>query len=146
MKTLFVLHDGTCGLCWACRDWLKSQRKYVELRFIPMQSSEVRRRFPGIEKFGLGEDLIVVSDQGAVYRNTSAWIMCLYALVEYRGWALRLSHPAMLPLARKFFLMLSKQRGRLSRWFIHATPQELHKHLEAVPTTCSIETEQSRAR
>ena len=34
-----------------------------------------------------------MSDQGAVYRNGSAWIMCLFALEAYRDWANRLAHP-----------------------------------------------------
>ena len=129
MKTLFVLHDGECAFCQQCREWLSRQPAFVELRFIAMQSPEVTRRFPGLEKIGLGEDLLVVSDEGAVYRGTSAWVMCLYALVDYREWAERLSHPSLLPLARQAFLFLSKQRGRLSKWFFHGDPEDLRKRL-----------------
>ena len=131
MKTLFVLHDGECAFCQQCREWLSRQPAFVELRFIAMQSPEVTRRFPGLEKHGLGEDLLVVSDEDAVYRGTSAWVMCLYALVEYREWAERLTHPALLPFARRAFLLLSKQRGRLSKWFVHGDPEEVKKRLEA---------------
>jgi predicted DCC family thiol-disulfide oxidoreductase YuxK len=125
MKTLFVLYDGECALCRKCREWLSRQPAFVELRFIPMQSPEVLRRFPGIEKHGLGEDLLVVSDEGAVYRGPRAWIMCLYALVEYREWAERLSQPALLPLARQACMLVSWQRLRISKWFFRVKAEAM---------------------
>jgi predicted DCC family thiol-disulfide oxidoreductase YuxK len=127
MKTLFVLYDGECALCQKCREWLSRQPAFVELRFIPMQSPEVLRRFPGIEKHGLGEDLLVVSDEGAVYRGPRAWIMCLYALAEYREWSERLSHPALLPLARQACMLVSQHRIRISKWFFRAKAQAMRK-------------------
>jgi hypothetical protein len=42
--------------------------------------------------------------------------MCLYALEEYRDWALRLASPLLLPLARQAFETLSKNRQAISRW------------------------------
>ena len=51
---------------------------------------------------------MVVSDEGAVYRDGSAWIMCLFALEEYRDWANRLAHPLLRPLARQAFALLSQ--------------------------------------
>ena len=111
----------------------------MELRFIPMQSPEVSHRFPGLEKLGLGEDLLVVSDEGAVYRGTSSWVMCLWALVEYREWAERLAQPAFLPLARRAFLFLSKQRGRLSKWFIYGEPDDVKQRLgREIDATCAF--------
>src|SRR5215204_1562598 len=106
MKTLYVLHDPQCGFCEKCRDWLGRQPAYVELRFVPMNSAEAQRRFPGVEKHWLGEDLMDISDEGAVYRGPSAYLLCLYALVEYREWAQRLASPALLPLARRVFHLL----------------------------------------
>ena len=138
MKALYVLYDGECGLCRSCRDWLSRQPAFVELRFIAMQSPEVARRFPGLEKLGLGEELVVVSDEGAVYRGASAWIMCLYALVDYREWSERLAHPALLPLARQACLLVSKNRLRLSNWFFRGKPEAVRKRLDPVPgPTCT---------
>ena len=140
MKRLFVLYDGECAFCQQCREWLSQQPAFVELRFIPMQSDEVTQRFPGVEKFGLGEDLLVISDEGAVYRGSSAWIMCFYALVEYREWAERLAHPTLLPLARYAFQLVSKQRLRLSRWLFRAEPEDVRKQLGSEPAvTCAPE-------
>jgi hypothetical protein len=72
--------------------------------------------FPGLEKLAGSNDLVVVSDLGEVYLNNHAWIMCLYALEEYRDWALRLASPLLLPLARQAFETLSKNRQTISRW------------------------------
>lgn len=137
MKSLFVLYDSECDMCWACREWLSKQPAFVELRFLPLQSPEVLRRFPGIEKHGLGEELVVVSDEGAVYRGSSAWIMCLYALIEYREWAERLANPALLPLARQICMFVSKHRLKLSRWFFRGSAAEVRKRLGPAPIdTC----------
>ena len=103
MKKLYVLYDAECGICQRCRVWLIRQRAYFELHFIPLQSSEVAWRFPGLKEWpelDLREKLVVIGDEGAVYQGQSAWIMCLYALRDYREWSLRLADPALLPLAR----------------------------------------------
>jgi predicted DCC family thiol-disulfide oxidoreductase YuxK len=109
----------------------------VELRFVPMNSAEAQRRFPGIEKHRFGEDLVVISDEGAAYCGPSAYLMCLYALVEYREWAQRLASPALLPLARRVFHLLSDQRLRLSRWFFSGNAKDIERRLGPEgPTAC----------
>jgi predicted DCC family thiol-disulfide oxidoreductase YuxK len=139
MKKLTVLYDAQCGFCVKCRWWLVEQPKYVEMEFLPCGMAEAARRFPGVVKPGEVEELIVVSDEGGVYRGTRAWIMCLYALKEYREWALRLSHPALRPLARGAFALVSASRKKLSSW-LHLAPeaeivQELRK---ADPPRCAV--------
>src|SRR5918993_4434648 len=116
MKSLFVLYDDACGFCQRCREWLSRQPAFVELRFVRMRSAEAARRFPDLKQQGFGGDLVVISDEGAAYRGPSAYIMCLFALKEYREWAQRLAHPALLPLARQVFDFLTRHRGRISRW------------------------------
>jgi hypothetical protein len=72
---------------------------------------------------------VVISDQGAVYRNDRAWIMCLFALEAYREWANRLAHPLLRPLARQAFTLLSKERSRVSRWLSLASEVEIAETL-----------------
>ena len=117
MKTLYVLFDGQCALCRQCRRWLERQPAFVELRFLPLQSPELGSRFPGIEQFNPREQLLVVSDEGAVYQGPHAWIMCLYALREYREWSQRLASPVLLPWARRACELVSDNRLSLSGWF-----------------------------
>jgi predicted DCC family thiol-disulfide oxidoreductase YuxK len=114
MKRLTVLYDASCGFCIGCRHWLERQPKLIALAFVPCQSAEARSRFPKLAE--RAEELVVVSDDGGVYRGAKAFLMCLYALEDYREWSLRLAQPALLPIARRAFEQLSHNRKDLSRW------------------------------
>lgn len=111
MKHLFVVYDPACGLCSRIKDWLLRQPAYLPLYFVPSGSPEAQRLLPSLPP---GE-LAVVSDAGDTWFGDSAWILCLWALREYRGWALRLARPGLLPLAQQAFAVLSRNRAGLSR-------------------------------
>ena len=139
MRRLYVLYDARCGLCSWARRWLAQQPAFIELTFVPAGSERAVRLFPGLSRGGQVEELVVVSDDGAVYRDSRAWIMCLYALEDYREWALRLGHPLLSPLARQAFALLSKQRRRISRWLDLASEVEIAETLKHVDApSCSI--------
>ena len=129
MKTLYVLFDRQCALCRQCRRWLERQPAFVELRFMALQSPEVACRFPGIEAFHPREQLVVISDEGAVYQGPQAWIMCLYALREYREWSQRLASPVLLPWARRACELVSENRLSLSAWFRGLSDEALGEEL-----------------
>jgi predicted DCC family thiol-disulfide oxidoreductase YuxK len=133
MDRLYILYDAHCGLCSWAKRWLMRQTMLIDLRFIPAGSATALRLFPGLGRAGEPpEELVVVSDQGAVYRNGSAWIMCLFALEAYRDWANRLAHPLLRPLARQAFALLSKQRSRVSHWLSLASEVEIADTLAQV--------------
>src|SRR5262249_51191150 len=117
MRRLYVLYDSGCGLCTWARRWLSQQQAFLELVFIPAGSEWAARGFPEVARPGQVDELVVVADDGGVYRDARAWIICLYALVEYREWSIRLAQPLLLPLARQAFALLSKRRRDVSRWF-----------------------------
>jgi len=102
MKRLYVFYDGECGLCRRCREWLDSQPAWVELLFHPFPSAEARRLCPDLPRFQPDRQLIVLSDEGAVYAGEDAWLICLYALRDYRAWSEKLATPALRPLASRF--------------------------------------------
>jgi predicted DCC family thiol-disulfide oxidoreductase YuxK len=116
MRKLYVLYDSRCELCCRLQRWLSEQESWVELKTMPAGSAEVRKMFPELEEIASADDLVVVSDEGEVYLDNRAWIMCLYALVKYREWACRLAHPLLLPLARQAYEALSRNRYSISRW------------------------------
>jgi hypothetical protein len=87
------------------------------------QSDEAQRRFPGIDALKPDEQLLVISDEGAVYRGANAWIMSLWALENYREHAQRLAHPALLPLAKLVCELLSRNRFFLSDALFRQEPQ-----------------------
>jgi predicted DCC family thiol-disulfide oxidoreductase YuxK len=132
MQRLYILYDPRCGLCSWARRWLARQPAYLDLTFVPAGSERALQLFPGLTRPGEVEELVVVSDDGAVYRDSRAWIMSLYALEEYREWALRLAHPLLLPLARQAFALLSKHRRRISRWMRLASEVEIAETLRQV--------------
>ena len=112
METLTVLYDARCELCRRVRAWLEVQPAYVRLEFVAAGSGEARRRFPGLDHAASLEELTVVSDAGDVYAGAHGWLMCLWALRDYRAWALRLSAPALMPQARRIITWVSQNRWR----------------------------------
>jgi predicted DCC family thiol-disulfide oxidoreductase YuxK len=131
MKCLYVLFDADCELCVRCRNWLAQQPAFVPLVFIAFQSGEARRRFRGIGALKPGEQLLVISDEDAVYCGAHAWIMCLWALENYREHAQRLAHPALLPLAKLVCELLSRNRLFLSNVLFLQEPHNAARKVAA---------------
>ena len=86
--------------------WLGRQPAYVRLQLVAA-SEAARDLFPALPP---GE-LAVVSDSGDVWIGDRAWIVVLWALREYRGWATKLSSPLLLPMARQAFAAISRNRS-----------------------------------
>lgn len=132
MQRLYVLYDDRCELCRRLKQWLGRQPAWLELKLLSAGSSHVKQMFPGLEEIASNDDLVVISDQGEVFLNNHAWIMCLYALREYRGWAYRLSHPLLLPLARQAFDVVSRNRHAISHWLGESDTETIAQALRQV--------------
>ena len=100
MTSLTVFYDPRCGLCCAARDWIAHQRQILPVVCRP--------------KTGGTDELVVVADTGEVWSGDASWLMVLWALDEYRSWALRFARPTLLPVAKRLFKMVSGYRGDLS--------------------------------
>jgi predicted DCC family thiol-disulfide oxidoreductase YuxK len=114
--TLHVLYDADCDLCCRVRAWLEAQPKYVDLAFAAAGSAEARGRFPLLDHQVTLKEFTVVSSGGLVYRGAKAWLMCLWALREYRGWSLRLGSAELMPIARRVIAWASGNRFRFNRY------------------------------
>jgi predicted DCC family thiol-disulfide oxidoreductase YuxK len=112
MKELTVLYDASCALCLRCRSWLGEQRTLVPLRFVPCASEEARARYGSVP--WLGEELVVASDDGDVWAGPAAFLVCLWALEDWREWSYTLSGSALSPLAQRFFQALSSRRRSIA--------------------------------
>jgi predicted DCC family thiol-disulfide oxidoreductase YuxK len=110
MKKITVLYDASCRVCVRCRAWMEHRRSYVEIEFLPCCSAAARARYGKVP--WLGEELVVVGDGGEVWAGPAAFLVCLWALEDFREWSYRLSGPELAPLAEKFFAVVSSQR----RW------------------------------
>lgn len=139
MEKLYVLYDPKCELCCRLKNWLLVQRSSIGLALMEAGSEKAQKLFPGLDRIATASDLIVVSDEGSVYLNERAWIMVLYALVEYRDWASRLAHPLLMPLARQAYAALSRNRYFLSRALNAAQPEEIAAELRNITLeTCEL--------
>jgi predicted DCC family thiol-disulfide oxidoreductase YuxK len=132
MTKLYVLYDPNCELCCRLKNWILVQRSWIGIALIPQGSEKVSRLFPGLENIAAKEDLAVISDEGAVYLNDRAWIMVMYAMVDYREWASRLTNPLLMPLARQAFAALSKNRLAFSRWLSTDDPEQIAGELRNI--------------
>ena len=113
MHRLFVLYDAHCTLCRRLRAWLETQDQLTSLEFLAAGSEAARRRFPDIDHEVSLEELVVIADNGAIYRGSKAWIMCLWALRDYRELSFRLASPEWLPVAQRAVAWISAHRTRL---------------------------------
>lgn len=111
VESVWIIYDAACGLCCNVREWINAQSPLVPIDFVPSGSQDAMRRFPQIP----AGELAVVGNTGEVWLGNSAWIVCLWALRDYRRWAVRLSSPFLLTMAREAFALLSNHRAGLSR-------------------------------
>jgi predicted DCC family thiol-disulfide oxidoreductase YuxK len=114
MKTLFVFYDGECGLCGKARNRLAGMAQQVPLVFIPYQDPEVGRLFPALARLDPDGQIVAMSDTGEIYQGDGAWITILWALRDYRSWALRLARPAWRRHAKSAVHYVSMNRLRWS--------------------------------
>jgi predicted DCC family thiol-disulfide oxidoreductase YuxK len=142
MEKLYVLYDPKCEICRRLKDWILVQRSWIGIAVLEAGSEKAKRLFPGLEQIATHDDLAVVldngSDEGAVYLNDRAWIMVLYAMVEYREWAARLTHPLLMPLARQAFAALSKNRHFLSSFLSTETIAAELRKVEMEPCALPV--------
>lgn len=115
LRGLTVLYDASCGLCRGARGWLEEQDSFVPLRFVAAGQEEARRLFPQLDSESTLRELTVVGSDGAVYRGEKAWIVCLWALRDYRSMALHLASPGARWAAKHFVETVSRNRHRVFR-------------------------------
>ena len=111
MQELTVLYDDRCLPCRRARDWLERQPQLVRLKFVAAGSEEARFRFPALRHELTLDRLTAIGDGGEVYTDAKAWLMCLWALSEYRSAAHRLSSPKRMHRAERFVAWVSAHRG-----------------------------------
>lgn len=131
MKRLTVLFDAKCELCRRVRFWLENQQTFVPLAFVPLQAPDLEERFPGVTALEPARQILVVADNGDVWRGADAWIMCLWALREYRQWSQRLASPLLRPFARRVCEAVSSYRHRFNEWFQRTSAHEIAAQLAA---------------
>ena len=128
VTSITILYDASCGLCTRTKDWITHQAPAVGIQFVASGSEEARKRFPQLSD---GE-LAVVANTGEAWLGNHAWIVCLWALREYRDLAFRLTSPLLLSMAREAFAVVSKRRSALSSLLRLRSERELEIELRKV--------------
>jgi len=127
MQELYIIYDSRCGVCCQIKSWLEREPSYVPLRLLPSGSTDALRLFPRIPR----EDLVVVADTGEAWYGDNAFLVTLWALKTYRRWAMRLSAPALRPLARRAYAALSSGRFVISQ-LLRLDSKRLAEQLQTV--------------
>jgi predicted DCC family thiol-disulfide oxidoreductase YuxK len=117
MTRLTVLYDERCALCIRCREWMLVQDAIVPIEFLGSHSVRATRLYGAVP--WLGDELVVVSDEGEVWAGPAAFVVCLWALADYREWSYRLAGDTFSKVAVKFFATLSKKRKWIAQWLDH---------------------------
>ena len=131
-----VLYDANCGLCTFARDWMRKQSALVRLVFLAAGSAEARDAFPQIST----RELAAVGDTGEVWFGKNAWIVCLWALREYREIAFRLTSPALLLMYREAFVAFSGNRLALAGLLRLRSEEQIEQQLrKAMVPQCQSE-------
>ena len=133
MNRLTAFYDARCAMCIACRRWIEKEPKYLAVDFVSYQSKRAREICPDLDRFDPAGEIVVMADDGGIYRGGKAWIMCLYALKGYREWALRLAQPSLLPVAKKLCHLISTNRLTLSKFLRNRGLEDLKRELAATP-------------
>jgi predicted DCC family thiol-disulfide oxidoreductase YuxK len=116
-RSITVVYDETCELCRHARRWLEGQKTYVPLQFAAAQDPDTKARYGAVP--WLGEELVVVADDGRVWVGPAAFITAMWATKRYRNWSYRLSGDTFSGLARHVFHTVTAERGRISGLLRH---------------------------
>jgi predicted DCC family thiol-disulfide oxidoreductase YuxK len=123
-----ILYNAACSLCTFAKDWIRKQSPLVGLEFLAAGSTEAQRAFPQLSP---GE-LAVVADTGEVWLGNHAWIVCLWALRDYRDLAFRLTSPALLLMSREACVAVSRYRLALSSMLRLRNGRDIEQQLRKV--------------
>lgn len=138
MKAITLFYDARCGLCTSVKTWLEREPKFVALHFVPYDSRHAQLLFPKIADCAPEREILALSDEGGLYRGEGAWILCLWATVQYRGWSIRLARPALRPYAEKLCRLISKNRRQLSRVLRLGTDDDIRAQVVGLSKAASM--------
>ena len=77
------------------------------------QDPRLQTVFPALARLDPDRQVIAMSDTGDIYQGDSAWITILWALRDYRRWAIRLARPAWRKHAKTAVHYLARNRRKI---------------------------------
>ena len=109
-----LLYDGDCRVCcWALARWQK--RNLDRMDYAPYQ--EAGKDFPGISLQQFDESVQLVLPSGEVFAGAEAVFRTMALDSRSQGWLRAYKHvPAFAPVSEMMYLLISRNRGLLSKW------------------------------
>lgn len=113
---IVILFDEVCDVCNSGVAWVRARDTAGAFAFLPFQSSEVARRWPGLDPRALERALHVVAPDGSIRAGADALPVILSRLPGAGArWATRiLGWPGVLVVARPVYAMVARLRPRRS--------------------------------
>lgn len=113
---MVILFDGVCDVCNSGVAWVRARDTAGAFAFVPFQSPEVARRWPGLDPRALERALHVVAPDGSIRAGADALPLILSRLPGAGArWAARiLGWPGVLAVARPVYAMVARLRPRRS--------------------------------
>jgi predicted DCC family thiol-disulfide oxidoreductase YuxK len=126
-----VFYDGRCGMCCSFHEWIARQPRAFRIEFIPYQSPDAERVFPGLGTLDPAREMVVRTSDHEIFRGAEAWVWCLYSCANHQDAARRLGGPELLPIAIHACRVLAANRHALSKVFFRSKDklvrEELHR-------------------
>ncbi len=124
-----VFYDGRCGMCCSFHEWIARQPRAFAIRFVPYQSPEAERVFPGLGTLDPAREMVVRTSEGGIFRGAEAWVWCLYSCANHQETARRLAGPRLLPVAIHACRVLAANRHALSKVFFRRKDRQVREEL-----------------
>lgn len=134
IKKIEVFYDGRCGMCCSFHEWINRQPRAFQIDFIPYQSPNAERIFPGIGTLDPAREMIVRTCQNEIYRAAEAWVLCLYSCANHQAVAKKLASPGLLCVAIHTCRVLAANRHSLSKVFFRRKDKEVRETLHQMQT------------
>ena len=137
ISSIEVYYDASCGMCGRFKKWLEQQHHLIGVELLSYTSEAARERFPDLAKYNPEKAMVIRADTGEIYRAAEATVICLWACREYRGLAMKLRNPLLLPLARKIYPLIASNRHLISK--LLTDDKKLKRELEKQNDQCDDE-------
>ena len=124
-----VFYDGRCGMCCSFHEWIARQPRAFRIEFIPYQSPDAERVFPGLGTLDPAREMVVRTSDHEIYRGAEAWVWCLYSCANHQDAARRLGGPGLLPIAIHACRVLAANRHALSKVFFRSKDKQVREKL-----------------
>ena len=114
-----ILFDGVCDLCHSGAAWVRARDRAGAFEFLPFQSPEVARRWPGLDPAVLARSMHVIAPDGRIRAGIDAapWI---FSRLPGWGWlGALLAWPLVRAVARPVYAFVARHRRSLPRLTVH---------------------------